>query len=256
MKNWKNNLHFVLVEPKESGNIGACARAIKNMDFNNLCLVNPPAILGDEAGWFAHNAGDILESASTFDSFQDALRDKHYVIGTSRRKGRTRGAYIPVEEGARRIREAAESNKVAVLFGREDRGLYNEEIEDCAFLMTIPASKKHPSLNIAQAVMIISYELSKAGIRRGEEEKRGESTSLSIATPPKTVSQKELALLYKRMEKALELLEYISPHSDYHYKKVMKNLKHCLGRAGLTNWEYNMFHGICQQIERKCGNSK
>ncbi len=253
MKSWKNNINFVLVEPMEAGNIGACARAIKNMDFNNLCLVNPPAIIGDEAGWFAHNAGDILESSTRFETFDDALLDQHYVIGTSRRKGRKRGAYIPVEEGARRIREAAESNKVAILFGREDRGLFNEEIEECAFLMTIPTSKKHPSLNIAQAVMIISYEISKAGINRREAEKQGKSKSLLMAVPPKSVSQKELALLYKRMEKALELLEYISPASDYRYKKVIRNLKHCLGRAGLTNWEYNMFHGICQQIERKCG---
>jgi TrmH family RNA methyltransferase len=256
MKNWKNNVHFVLVEPKESGNIGACARAIKNMDFNNLCLVNPPAVIGNEAQWFAHNSEDILESAAKFDSFQDALDNKHYVVGTSRRRGRKRGAYIPVEEGTRRIREAAESNKVAILFGREDRGLYNEEIEECAFLMTIPASKKHPSLNIAQAVMIISYELSKAGINSGETGKQGPGSSLHIASPPKTVSQKELSLLYKRMEKALELLNYISSDSDYHYKKVMRNLKHCLGRAGLTNWEYNMFHGICQQIERKCRKNK
>jgi TrmH family RNA methyltransferase len=255
MKNWKNNVHFVLVEPREPGNIGACARAIKNMDFRKLCLVNPPSAMTDEAQWFARNANDILDSAEVFPSMQEAINDKHYVVGTSRRRGRRRGAFIPLEEGARRIREIAGSNKVALLFGREDRGLYNEEIEECAFLMTIPASKKQPSINLAQAVMIIAYELSKAGINKRSND-NSEHSSLMTAAPPKTVSQQELAFLYGRMENALKLLEYISADNKYHYKKVMQNLKHCLGRAGLTDWEFNMFHGICGQIEKKFGDER
>lgn len=251
MKNWKNNINFVLVEPREPGNIGACARAIKNMDFKNLCLVAPPSVMTDEAKWFARNSTDVLESAKIFGSFRDAINNVQFVIGTSRRRGRRRGVFIPVEEGARRIRELASSSKVAILFGREDRGLYNEEIDESAFLMTIPASKKQPSINLAQAVMVIAYELSKAGMIKKNPQDQGKDESLLIAAPPKTVGQQELALLYKRMEAALTKLEFISPDRDYHYKKVMKNLKHCLGRAGLTNWEYNMFHGICKQIERK-----
>jgi len=256
MQTWKNNIHFVLVEPREPGNIGASARAIKNMDFNKLCLVNPPSAATDEMYRLAHNANDILDTAETFGSLQDALHDKHYVVGTSRRRGRKRGAFIPVEEGARRIREIARSNNVSLLFGREDRGLYNEEIEECAFLMNIPSSRKHPSINIAQAVMIIAYELSKAGMDKKTASDNSKDTSLLTATPPRTVGQQELAFLYQRMEKALAQLEYITPEKDYHYKKVIRNLKHCLGRAGLTDWEYNMFHGICQQIERKCSSSK
>ncbi|MBI4682236.1 MAG: RNA methyltransferase [Nitrospirae bacterium] len=165
MRNWKDNVYFVLAGPKEPGNIGASARAIKNMDFRNLCLVNPPPLSNGEAQWFAHNANDVLESAEIYGSVSDAVGDKHFIAGTSRRKGRKRGAFLPVEEGVKRLYDVAHAGKVAVLFGREDRGLYNNEIEECGFLMTIPVSRKHPSLNLAQAVMIVAYELSKAGIR-------------------------------------------------------------------------------------------
>ncbi len=253
MKNWRDNIYFVLVEPREPGNIGAAARAVKNMDFKNLCLVNPASFKTDEARWFARNAHDILDSAACFDSIRDAVREKHYVVGTSRRRGRRRGAFIPVEEGTRRILEIAHNNKVAVLFGREDRGLYNEEIEECAFLMTIPANKKQPSLNLAQAVMIIAYELSKAGMKGPRTKCEDVNTRYLIADPPKMACQEELAHLYERMEKALRLLEYIPPDDKFIRRKIMQNLKHCLGRAGLTDWEFNMFHGICKQIEKKMG---
>ncbi len=256
MKNWRDNVYFTLVEPKEPGNIGACARAIKNMDFKKLCLVNPPSLMTDEAQWFARNAGDVLDSAATFDSIRDAVSDKHFLVGTSRRRGRRRGVFMPVEEGANRIFEIAHTNKIAILFGREDRGLYNEEIEECAFLMTIPANRKQPSINLAQAVMIIAYEISKAGMPKQEGKNKSGDERLLTALPPKTASHYELSLLYERMENALKLLEYIPPDNKFPGRKIMQNLKHCLGRAGLTDWESNMFHGICKQIEKKLGGER
>ena len=256
MKNWKDNISFVLVEPREPGNIGASARAIKNMGFNNLCLVNPPVFKTEEAQRFAHGAGDILDSALTFSSIRDVVGNKHFVVGTSRRRGRRRGAFMPVEKGAQRLSEIARADKIAILFGREDRGLFNEEVDECGFMMTIPASRKQPSLNIAQAVMIIAYELSKAGVSKKGIKDKNVNEALVTADPPKTVSQQELACLYDRMEKAFKILEYIPPEDSFLERKIMQNLKHCLGRLGLTDWEFNMFHGICKQIEKKLGNRK
>lgn len=254
MNNWKDNVYFILVEPREPGNIGAAARAIKNMDFKNICLVNPPTFMTDEAKSLAHNAVDILESSQVFHSLKSAIGDKNYVAGTSRRTGRRRGAFRPIVQGARHLYKIAQSHKIAILFGREDRGLFNEEIENCGFLMTIPASRKQPSLNLAQAVMIIAYELSKAGtnMRRGSSEKDTDKTLL-YAYPPALVNQDELAHLYSRMEKALKIIEYIPEDDKFLNKKIMENLKHCLGRAGLSNWEFNMFHSICSSIEKKFG---
>jgi len=248
MNNWKKNIYFILVEPKESGNIGSSARAMNNMDFHNLRLVNPPSLDTDEARMFAHGSREILRAAESFASLEEALSDIQYVAGTTRRRGRRRGAYVPVDQGTARLYEIAAANKIAVLFGREDRGLFNEEVDRCGFMMNIPANKKQPSINLAHAVMIIAYELSMAGIKDTGLDEDGK---LLFARPPKFVDQKAIALLYERMEKALRMIEYIPHDGDLTGSKTMQNIKHCLGRAGLSDWELNMFHGICRSIENK-----
>lgn len=256
MKNWKDNVYFILVEPKEPGNIGAAARAIKNMDFRNLCLVNPPPFQTDEARLFAHGATDILKSIKEYPSLKDAIGDKHYIAGTSRRRGRRRGVFTPVEEGAQRLFEMAQKNRVAVLLGREDRGLYNNEIEECGFLMTVPASRKQPSLNLAQAVLIFAYEISKAGIRGGGTRGSTGDNALLFADPPNLVTQEKLIHLYEKIERAFKIIEYIPRNDKVSNRKIMLNLKHCLSRAGLSDWEFNMFHAICNKIEKKVGDGK
>jgi len=250
MKNWKNNIYFILVEPKESGNIGSAARAMNNMDFHNLRLVNPPSLDTDEARMFAHGSREILKNAQSFASLEEAVSDMQYVVGTTRRRGRRRGAYVPVDEGTEKLYQIAAENKVAILFGREDRGILNEEVDRCGFLMTIPANKKQPSINLAHAVMIIAYELSMVSIKDRGLAKDGE---LLFARPPKLVDQKATSLLYERLEKALKMIEYFPHDGDLTGKKTMQNIKHCLGRAGLADWELNMFHGICRSIENKLG---
>jgi len=270
MATWKDNLSFVLVEPKESGNIGASARAIKNMGFMNLCMVSPPALLTDEARWFACNALDVLESARSYPDVHSAIRDKAIVVGTSRRTGKHRGMILPVEQGARQIIERAKSGKVAILFGREDKGLLNEEVDECGLLLTIPTSKEHRSLNLAQAVLIVAYELLKAGYEdqakgmgqeetakgkgqraKGEKQKQTPRMMESGEFGTRLVSYEEISALYHRMTETLKLLEYI-PRGDRDLEaKIMQNLKHFIARSGLTDWELNMMHGILSQIEKK-----
>lgn len=244
MKNWKDNIYFILVEPRESGNIGASARAIKNMGFKNLCLVNPPSVITDEARRLACNAMDVLNSAETYDNLKNAIRDKSIIVGTTRRKGRRRGVILPIEQGTKRLSDVAHDNRVAILFGREDRGLFNEEVEECGLLITIPTSKEQPSLNLAQAVLVVAYELSKAEYAGG----KGQG---AVGERQKMVNHKDLASLYEKISKTLKLLEYIPKGDRNLEKKIMQNLKHFIGRAGLTEWELKMLHGICSQIEKK-----
>lgn len=271
MENWKDNVSFILVEPKESGNIGASARAIKNMGFMHLALVNPPTELADEARWFACNALDVLESAQSYPDFKSAIADRAIVVGTSRRTGKRRGMILPLEQGAKKIIERAKAGKVAILFGREAKGLLNEEVDECGLLLTIPTSKEHRSLNLAQAVLIVAYELLKAG---HEEQARGKEQGAKVEerkardnkqkqTPrmmesgefgTQLVSYEEISALYTRMTETLKLLEYI-PRGDRDLEaKIMQNLKHFIARSGLTDWELNMLHGILSQIEKKVKN--
>lgn len=244
MKNWKDNIYFILVEPKELGNIGASARAMKNMGFKNLCLVNPPPVITDEARRLACNALDVLNAAKTYDSIADAVKNKAIVVGTSRRKGRSRGVFLNVGEGAARLHDIALKNKIAILFGREDRGLYNEEVEECGFLITIPSSTKQPSLNLSQAVLLTAYELSNAEYKK-------EGAPAAKVRWQELADREETEALYSRIGDTLKMLEYI-PRGDRNLEdKIIRNFKHFIGRAGMTRWELKMLHGICSQIEKR-----
>lgn len=256
MNDWKSNVHFVLVEPKEPGNIGASARAIKNMGFRNLCLVNPPSEMTGEGRWFARNAHDILDSAVVCGTIEAAVSDKTVIVGTTRRTGKRRGVIFPAEEGARKVFDIASSgNKVAILFGREARGLFNEEVEECGFMMNIPSSKMQPSLNLSQAVLLIAYELSKAEFSK--DFTAGSRPDPLYPSPYPSAQaladNRELKTLYERIPHVLELLEYIPKGDRNLKKKILANLKHFIGRAGLTEWELKMLHGLCWQIEKKIG---
>lgn len=253
MREWQDNIYFVLVEPKEPGNIGASARAMKNMGFRNLCLVNPPSEMTDEGKWFARNAHDVLDSAVIYSSVAEAVKDKSIVVGTTRRRGKRRGLIMPADEGALKLYKMAANNKIAILFGREARGLFNEEVEECGFMLTIPSSKMQPSLNLSHAVLIIVYELFIA------ERDRSEATggqgpcivSHGSGNSPALVGHGEIAGVYERISEVLELLEYI-PKGDRNIKeKISANLKHFIGRAGLTDWELKMLYSLCRQVEKK-----
>ncbi len=254
---WKDRITFVLVEPKEPGNIGASARALKNMGFLNLALVNPlkqetfnerrlrEILENSEARWFATGALDVLKKAGLYRTLHEAISDKALVVGTTRRTGKRRGVILPLKEGIKRILEVSSGNRVAILFGREDRGLYNEEVRECGFLMTIPASKKAPSLNLAQSVLLVSYELHMA-----EEALFSDRDSIDVP-PLRLVSHTDIENLLKRIREALKVLGYI-PRGDRDLeRKIMDNMGFLLKRAGLTEWELNMLHGIATRIMEK-----
>jgi len=253
MDEWKQNIYFVLVEPGEPGNIGASARAIKNMGFRNLCLVKPPAEMTEEGRWFARNAHDVLDSAAVHDSVDEAIRDMAVIVGTSRRTGKRRGLILPVEKGTARIRDIAANDKVAILFGRETGGLYNDEVDECGFIIKIPSSEIQPSLNLSQAVLIIAYELSKhweaMENRRRCSRKKYDNSSLM----ENLKTHGEIGTLYGKIAHVLELLEYVTRGDRNLIKNIIVNLKHFIGRAGITEKELNMLLGICTQIEKKMG---
>ena len=154
-----DNIRVVLVEPQHSGNIGAVARAMKNMALSRLVLVNPADHLAMEARMMAMHALDILQQAQVVDTLTQAIADAGYVVGTTRRLGRSRQAQQTSRSIAPLLLELAASNPVALVFGREDSGLTNDELARCHELITIPAHPTFGSLNLAQAVLLVCYEL-------------------------------------------------------------------------------------------------
>mgnify|MGYP001175769382 CR=1 FL=1 len=154
-------IHIVLVEPKVPGNIGAVARAMMTMGLSRLVLVNPVDFRQKaEARWMAHGARDILENARVVSTLDEAIKEFALVVGTT---NRTRGDWLhPIQSIGRACEELiaiAQTQATGILFGREDRGLLNEELQKCNVIARIHAATTYPSLNLAQSVMVCAYEL-------------------------------------------------------------------------------------------------
>lgn len=155
------NFVFILVEPSTPENVGATARAIKTMGFQELRLVNPCDHLSDPARWLAHASNEILEQAKVFATFEEAIHDLDFVIGTSAKQRMVKEDYLSTRDLPELLREKGQSIKNAgIVFGREDSGLRNEELKQCDLVSTVPLQTSYPSLNLAQAVMLYAYELS------------------------------------------------------------------------------------------------
>lgn len=237
MKNWKENISFILVEPREGGNIGAAARAIHNMGFSRLELVKPKKFPSPETDWFAHGAEEVLKKIKVHQRLASAFEGKKMVIGTTRRTGKKRGPVYPLREGAQKVFREAVSKPIAIIFGREDRGLTNKETAECAFLLNIklPGEKRPPSVNLAQAVLLTAYEVALSADKE--------------VIPPKPVlpSREELLFFYKRTKEILERLEYREKDRD----SILRSTKVFLERAEISLWELNMLHGLISQIEAR-----
>jgi TrmH family RNA methyltransferase len=237
-KPWPDNVSFILVAPTEPGNIGAAARAVKNMGFRNLELVEPAPYKTREARSMACGAKDVLEHVRIHPTILRAVSDKALVVGTTRRRGSRRGIILPIRTAARKIAAAAAKNSVAVIFGNEHNGLTNREIDACGMLATIPSHPGSPSLNLAQSVMLVAYELSQV-----------DPTTFA----PPLVKSGDIRRLLKRIETTLDILGY-QPKGDRDLKAdIMRNIKRLVGRAGLTEWELKMIYGLCRRIEDKTG---
>ncbi|MCF8366521.1 MAG: tRNA/rRNA methyltransferase [Bacteroidales bacterium] len=165
-------IHFILVEPAVPENVGAAARAIKTMGFESLRLVNPCEFVDGKARWLAHASGEILDNALVYTSLADALKDVDFVIASSAKSRSVKGDHHPAEKIPAIINEKSGSvNSVAIVFGREESGLSNDELSLCHISTYIPMAAMYPSLNLAQAVMIYAYLLSKLNIQAKPEQK-------------------------------------------------------------------------------------
>lgn len=154
-------VYFVLVEPAVPENVGAAARALKTMGFANLRLVNPCEYRDGKAKWVAHASAEVLEQAKVFSSLKDAVADIDFVIASSAKTRSVKGDHHPAEDLAEIIHSKPESiHSVAIVFGREESGLTNDEMQLCHISTFIPMATTYPSLNLSQAVMLYAYLLS------------------------------------------------------------------------------------------------
>jgi len=230
----RENVYFVLAEPQTPGNIGAVARAIKTMGFTNLCLVNPADPNSNEARWMAHASGDILENAEIFDTLNAAVKDKHFVVATTQRE---RGFHLPFftpKELAKKVIPISSEHKIAIVFGREQTGLTNEELGMCDAISTIPAHIRHPSLNLAQSVMVYAYEFYQASYEDLEKYQW------------KCATHGDLQILYKHLRKSLERVDFVPLDN---WKNFQMRFSRLMGRANAEVRDVKVWHKILDSFD-------
>ena len=223
------NIRIVLVETSHPGNIGAVARAMKNMCLDQLALVNPRYFPSAEAIARASGADDVLQQARVCGSLDEAIADCHLVVGASARLRSVQWPQLNPRECAERLTELAASAPVAIVFGREKSGLSNSELERCQYLVHIPANSGYSSLNLAMAVQVISYELMMAGYE-------------AAAAPERLpVSAAEMDGLFGHLQQALGDIGFADPAKS---DKLMRRLKRMFYRAQPDADELKILRGI------------
>lgn len=154
-------LVWCLVEPRTPENVGAAARAIKTMGFHSLRMVNPCDYQTGPARWLAHGSNDVLDSARTYANFDEMLADCDFIVGSTAKIRHGHHSALPPSGLQVLLADKSESlQRCAMVFGREDTGLHNDEIARCHVLSSVPLAAPYPSINLAQAVMIYAYALS------------------------------------------------------------------------------------------------
>ncbi len=236
----------VLVGTTHPGNIGASARAMKTMGLQRLVLVNPRQFPSAEASARATGADDILAQAIIVDSLEEALADTAFVVGASARDRHIQWpAMEPRECAARALRES-QAGSVALVFGRENSGLQNSELDRCHALVRIPTSVKLRSLNLGAAVQIMSYELMLAGRKEGTQT-TGENEALLPASGHLEVSQQQMEGFYRHLHEALIEIGFYHPQ---HPKLLDRRLRRIFNRVRPDSAELNILRGILSAVQK------
>ncbi len=232
-----SRIHVVLVEPKVPGNIGAVARAMTTMGLTRLVLVNPVEFRQEEeARWMAHGAGEVLDAARIVETVNEAVEELALVVGTTARSRRTWLHPIqPVDQACAELTAVARTQPTGILFGREDRGLLNDELQLCNVIARIPAATTYPSLNLAQSVMVSAYELFRLS---------GEGPP---ASEVRLAENQEVERVCHRIQGTLLRLGFTPlPNKDTFLRSIRRVLRRSLR---LERRDVATLHKVCDEID-------
>ena len=233
------NIRIVLVEPSHPGNIGAAARAMKTMGLGSLAVVKPLRFPDPQAQWRAAGAADVIARCRVYGELDAALADCRWVAGTSARQRRIPWPAGDVRDVAAQTLRQAAGGDVAVMFGRENSGLTNGELQRCNMHLQIPSSPDYPSLNLAMAVQVVAYEIFR--------QSRGAPRAPVWDRAPATVAEVEALLTH--FENTLTETDFLDPDNP---GQTLTRLRRLITRTQLDETEVGMLRGILTHLGR-CG---
>jgi len=235
-------IRIVLVGTTHPGNIGAAARAMKNMGLHDLALVEPRYFPDKEATARASGAEDLLERAHVVETLDEAIADCIFVAGASARPRSINWPSLDARDAAKRLRHEEAEGPVAVVFGPEKSGLSNEHLDRCQALLTIPTDPAFSSLNLAMAVQVVTYEL-RAAIAESPPEYEADA-------PPATSADMEY--FFRHLEQVLTGIRFLDPDNPRH---LMRRLRRMFIRVRPDRNEMNILRGILTAVDRNRGAS-
>ncbi len=235
-----DSLRIILVRPRFPENVGSVARAMKNMGLSRLLVVNGCSTLHPNAYKLASGAEDILERAEEFTTVQEAISEMGCVVGTTSREGKERTPDLAPEALARMLIPLSKDNLIGLVFGSEKEGLTNEELSLCHLYARIPSVASFPSLNVAQAVMVVSYELFRASTQIPKKEIR-------------LVQTEQMERMLDHMERTLVRIGFLDAD---HPKKIMRAMRRLFGKSQMDPREVQILHGIWSQMDYRLGNQE
>ncbi len=224
---------IILVRPKFPENIGSVARAMKNMGLSRLFVVNGSSPLHANAYKLASGAEDILERAEEFFTLREAISEMGCVVGTTSRRGKERDPDLTPEALVKKLIPLSQENLIGLAFGSEKEGLTNEELSLCHLSARIPSMESFPSLNLAQAVMVVSYELFRASMEVPKKEVR-------LARAEQTDRMLE------HMEKTLLRIGFLDSKNP---QRIIRVLRKLFGRSQMDEREVKILEGIWSQMD-------
>jgi len=229
-----NSISIILVRPRFPENIGSVARAMKNMGSSRLILVNGCSPLHANAYKLASGAEDILERADECFTLGEAISEMGVVVGFTSRGGRERQADLTPEALAEKLIPLSQKNAIGLAFGSEKEGLTNDELSLCHLCARIPSVESFPSLNLAQAVIVVCYELFKVAM-----ESPRNSAQLAQA--------EQLERMFEHMQKTLLRIGFLDSNNP---KRIMRSVRRLFGRSQMDEREVRIFQGIWSQMDR------
>ena len=228
-----DNVHILLVQPRSPENIGSAARAMRNMGLHRRSVVAPENYDLTRAFKLAtHAAADVIERSRTYDDLKEALASCQYVVGTTARLGKHRQVIQSPERLASQLIPISQENRIAILFGPEDKGLSNEDTRLCHALVNIPTAD-FSSLNLAQAVMVVSYTLFTSQMDQ------------PMPFTPRLANRHELDGMYQQLKEILVRISYINADNPDHF---ISSLRRFFTRLQLRAREVSMIRGIIRQV--------
>jgi tRNA (cytidine32/uridine32-2'-O)-methyltransferase len=246
------DVRMVLVNPSHPGNIGGAARAMKTMAVNQLVLVSPRNYPDPRAVWRAAGARDLLESAIIVETLDHALADCDLIVGTSARDRRIPWPLVDAHECAKKIYEEPQSSKIAILFGREDRGLKNEELNRCHLHVHVPTSDAYSSLNLAMAVQILSYELRMRSLQV-DDSKPNPVVDTTDQWDEPFASGADVERFHEHLAQTLVDIDFFDPDQP---KQLLTRLRRLFVRVRLDRMEINILRGILSTVQEKVKRNK